>query len=49
MNLEGYENLCSLVSFGQWGFYRKPRIDKKLLFEKSEGPSSWLFKWGGFS
>ena len=38
MNLEGYENLCSLVSFGHLqGFYRKPRIDKKLLFEKSEG------------
>ena len=27
MNLEGYENLCSLVSFGHLqGFYRKPRI-----------------------
>ena len=38
MNLEGYENLCSLVSFGHLqGFYRKPRIDKKLLFEKSDG------------
>ena len=37
-NLEGYENLCSLVSIGHLrGFYRKPRVDKKLLFEKSDG------------
>ncbi|MDG2005967.1 MAG: DNA polymerase III subunit alpha [Thermodesulfobacteriota bacteirum] len=38
MNLRGYENLCSLVSMGHLeGFYRKPRIDRELLFEKSEG------------
>ena len=38
MNLKGYENLCSLVSMGHLeGFYRKPRIDRELLFEKSEG------------
>ena len=38
MNMEGYENLCSLVSKGHLeGFYRKPRIDRKMLFEKSSG------------
>jgi len=38
MNIKGYENLCKLVSIGHLrGFYRKPRIDKKLLFENSEG------------
>ncbi|RZP15209.1 MAG: DNA polymerase III subunit alpha [Candidatus Dadabacteria bacterium] len=38
MNIKGYENLCSLVSTGHLeGFYRKPRIDRELLFEKSEG------------
>ena len=38
MNIKGYENLCSLVSAGHLeGFYRKPRIDRELLFEKSEG------------
>jgi DNA polymerase-3 subunit alpha len=38
MNMKGYENLCSLVSKGYLeGFYRKPRIDRNLLFEKSEG------------
>ena len=38
MNLTGYENLCSLVSKGHIeGFYRKPRIDRDLLFQKSDG------------
>ena len=37
-NLQGYENLCTLVSIGHLkGFYRKPRIDRKLLFEYSDG------------
>ena len=37
-NMEGYENLCSLVSTGYLkGFYRKPRIDKGILFEKNSG------------
>ena len=37
-NLQGYENLCSLVSIGHLkGFYRKPRIDRNLLFEYSDG------------
>lgn len=38
MNTIGYKNLCSLVSKGHLeGFYRKPRIDRELLFENSEG------------
>ena len=38
MNMEGYQNLCSLVSKGHLkGFYRKPRLDKKLLFENNIG------------
>ena len=37
-NLQGYENLCSLVSIEHLkGFYRKPRIDRNLLFEYSDG------------
>jgi len=47
-NMEGYENLCSLVSVGYLkGFYRKPRIDKKILFEKKRWPNcfKWLPKW----
>ena len=37
-NMQGYENLCSLVSTGYLkGFYRKPRIDKRILFEKNSG------------
>ncbi|MEN8120523.1 MAG: DNA polymerase III subunit alpha [Bacteroidota bacterium] len=37
-NKTGYKNLVKLVSRG-WmeGFYTKPRIDKELLFELSEG------------
>ena len=38
MNMEGYQNLCSLVTKGHLkGFYRKPRLDKKLLFENNIG------------
>ena len=30
-NLQGYKNLCWLVSAGyKEGFYRRPRIDKEL-------------------
>ena len=37
-NLEGYRNLIKLVSTGYLdGFYYKPRIDKDLLREHSEG------------
>ncbi len=37
-NLQGYKNLCWLVSAGyKEGFYYKPRIDKELLAEHSEG------------
>lgn len=37
-NLQGYNNLMKLISTA-WieGFYYKPRIDKELLFEHSEG------------
>ncbi len=37
-NLKGYQNLCKIVSYS-WteGFYYKPRIDKTLLKEYSEG------------
>ncbi len=37
-NLTGYRNLCRIVSYS-WteGFYYKPRIDKALLREYSEG------------
>ena len=40
MNLDGYRNLCRLVSAGfTEGFYHKPRVDKELLRElnKNEG------------
>jgi len=38
MNLEGYRNLCRLVSLAyQEGFYFKPRIDKELLRELHGG------------
>ncbi|HTG82520.1 MAG TPA: DNA polymerase III subunit alpha [Geobacteraceae bacterium] len=37
-NLQGYKNLSRLVSAGfREGFYYKPRIDKELLAECSEG------------
>ncbi|MCF6246565.1 MAG: PHP domain-containing protein, partial [Desulfobacula sp.] len=37
-DLEGYTNLCKLVSIAQLkGFYYKPRIDKDLLVEHSKG------------
>jgi DNA polymerase-3 subunit alpha len=38
MNLEGYRNLCKLVTLGYIeGFYYKPRIDKELLKEYNGG------------
>ncbi|MCH7703744.1 MAG: PHP domain-containing protein [Planctomycetes bacterium] len=38
MNLTGYHNLIRLASIGYTeGFYRKPRIDKEVLAEYSEG------------
>jgi len=38
MNEVGYRNLLKLVSFASLeGFYYKPRIDKELLFQYSEG------------
>src|SRR5262249_7472264 len=38
MNLEGYKNLCRLVSTGYTeGFYHKPRVDKELLRECNNG------------
>ncbi len=38
MNLEGYKNLCRLVTAGfTEGFYRKPRVDKELLREFNKG------------
>ena len=37
-NLEGYRNLCRLVSLANIeGFYHKPRMDKELLARHSEG------------
>lgn len=37
-NQEGYRNLCKLTSAAQLeGFYYKPRIDKQLLREHSQG------------
>ncbi|MCK5543050.1 MAG: DNA polymerase III subunit alpha [Desulfobacterales bacterium] len=37
-NSEGYSNLCKLVSIAQLkGFYYKPRVDKELLAEFSDG------------
>ena len=38
MNMTGYKNLCKLVTLGYVeGFYFKPRIDKELLAQHSEG------------
>jgi DNA polymerase-3 subunit alpha len=38
MNLEGYRNLCRLVTAGYTeGFYHKPRVDKELLRELNKG------------
>ena len=38
MNLEGYRNLCKLVTAGYMeGFYYKPRVDKELLKEHNRG------------
>ncbi len=38
MNLEGYRNLCRLVTTGfTEGFYHKPRVDKQLLRELNKG------------
>jgi DNA polymerase-3 subunit alpha len=38
MNLDGYRNLCRLVTAGYTeGFYRKPRVDKALLRELNGG------------
>lgn len=38
MNLEGYKNLCRLVTAGfTEGFYRKPRVDKELLRAFNKG------------
>lgn len=38
MNLEGYRNLCRLVSTGYTeGFYHKPRVDKEILREYNKG------------
>ncbi|MCS6927151.1 MAG: DNA polymerase III subunit alpha, partial [Candidatus Binatia bacterium] len=38
MNLEGYKNLCRLVTAGfTEGFYRKPRVDKELLRTFNQG------------
>jgi DNA polymerase-3 subunit alpha len=37
-NMKGYRNLCKLVSIGyKEGFYYRPRIDKEVLEEYSEG------------
>ena len=38
MNMEGYRNLCKLVTAGYTeGFYYKPRVDKELLKEHNRG------------
>ena len=38
MNLEGYKNLCKLVTIGfMEGFYYKPRIDKEVLEQHNHG------------
>lgn len=38
MNLDGYRNLCRLVTAGfTEGFYRKPRVDRELLRELNSG------------
>ncbi|MDR1577360.1 MAG: DNA polymerase III subunit alpha [Deltaproteobacteria bacterium] len=37
-NMTGYRNLCRLISLANLeGFYNKPRVDKELLAEYSEG------------
>ena len=37
-NLEGYRNLCKLVTIAQFdGFYYKPRVDKKALIKYNKG------------
>ena len=37
-NLEGYHNLCKMVSYSfTEGFYYKPRVDKQLLRDYDEG------------
>ncbi len=37
-NMDGYKNLCELASIAQLeGFYYKPRIDKRVLEEHTEG------------
>ena len=37
-NIQGYRNLCRLVSIGfKEGFYYKPRVDKEVLAKYSEG------------
>ena len=37
-NQQGYKNLCKIVSIGFLeGFYYKPRIDKEVLRQYSEG------------
>lgn len=38
MSMEGYRNLCKLVTLGYMeGFYYKPRVDKELLKELNQG------------
>jgi DNA polymerase III subunit alpha len=38
MNMEGYRNLCKLVTLGfMEGFYYRPRVDKELLKEYNKG------------
>jgi DNA polymerase-3 subunit alpha len=38
MNMEGYRNLCKLVTIGYMeGFYYKPRVDKEVLKEHNRG------------
>jgi DNA polymerase III subunit alpha len=38
MNMEGYRNLCKLVTVGfMEGFYYRPRVDKELLKEYNKG------------
>lgn len=37
-NMEGYKNLCKLVSLSYTeGFYYKPRVDKEILRKYSKG------------
>ena len=38
MNMEGYRNLCKLVTLGfMEGFYYRPRVDKELLNQYNKG------------